>query len=575
MRAKDEVPIVLCSQTSLGSLIFNLMAIINDTLYFTSGSYVFNTDIRFASDPKIHKINLASNLNVNGLIPRSQVETEDAPDQVTSQNGIGTFFYNNEALWAYAAIQRDSGVSDQVNQTNMMWKYETSSDSWSEEEIAGGELQWFNQTNGFSATTPDGRSFYGGGQGSGLYGRDGGLVLFEANTTPPRWSFIPESDSAFGVATPSTLNGAIVYLPVGEQGILVLMGGYDTTKRGNLFKEGSGLDFDPRPLSDIYIYDIAANIWNVITATGDSSNSVPTARTEFCIVANSSPDGSYHNIVFYGGWSQLLGKTFADVWVLSLPAFQWIKVDDENNPDTRITRNDLNNIANPNVGRTRHKCNLYKDNQMIVTGGIVSQVGDLKLNIDACNSSHPPILVLDTNTFVWKASVDPEGEEYRVPGVVRNSVRNQREPSDGWPNTRLENLFSSAISTTASSSTSAPTSNTTGGPDDSTTGNSAAAGGSNSGISTGAIVGIAVGCVLGVALLLVGGFFFWRHKTPRARPLIPAPYEESSDASGHGYGGLLWPKPELSAEESRAELPNNNDLRAELPTTLNNHELPA
>ncbi|KAF3908103.1 hypothetical protein ABW21_db0207248 [Orbilia brochopaga] len=564
------------SGDSLCSLYDQRVAIINNTLYFTSGSYVFNRDLKPASDPKIHAINLANNVSVDGLIPQSLISTEDAPDELTNQNGIGTFFYNNETLWAYAAVQRDPNVSNSVNQTDTMWAYDTSSASWSEENIAGGELQWFNQTNGLSVTTPDGRSFYGGGQGIGLYGRNAGLVLFEANATPPRWSFIPESNNVEGVGTPSTLNGAAVYLPVGEQGLLVLMGGYDTTKQGEVFQQSTGLDFDPRPLSDIYVYDIASNIWNVITAVGTSTNGdIPIARTEHCMVANSSPDGSYHNIVFYGGWSQLLEQTFADVWVLSLPSFQWIKVADENNPDTQSTKNDLNNPDATNVGRTRHKCNLYKDTQMIVTGGIVSQTGGLGLNTDACNSSHPPILVLDTNTFVWKASVDPEGEDYQVPAAIRSGSRNKREPNDGWPNARLENIFSSAVITsTSSTTTSSPTSSTT----------VPSTGESNTSLSTGAIAGIAIAGALGAIILLLGGFFFWRHKRRRLKPILPAPYEGSTNSDG--YGGVLWPKPELSADESRAELPQNNEARAELLphnneapaellTTLHNYELPA
>ncbi|KAF3925155.1 hypothetical protein ABW20_dc0101600 [Dactylellina cionopaga] len=304
-----------------------IVAIINDTLIFTSGSYLFNRDIRPASDPKLHKINTT---NVNDRGRRVSVVQ---PNQWILCYGTG----------------------------------------------------W--------------RGFHGGGQGIRTWGRNPGMIIFEGNTTPPRWNFIRESNDPEGIPTPGTLGGSAVYIPVGEKEALVLLGGYDvgfqttlfvfdgltvsqTTQQGVMFAKESGLDWGLRPLTDILVYDIATNIWNIITAVG----MIPTSRSEFFLVVNSVPDNSYHNIIFYGGWSQFLGAAFADVWVPSLPSFRWIKIDDENNPDTRTSKNNLDNPVIDNVGRTRHKCNVYKNTQMIATGGIVSQYYDIKMNIDACKS---------------------------------------------------------------------------------------------------------------------------------------------------------------------------------------------
>lgn len=48
--------------------------------------------------------------------------------------------------------------------------------------------------------------------------------------------------------------------------------------------------------------------------------------------------------------------------------------------------------------------------QLIVSGGGV--------NGDFCNSSYPPVKVLDTSTYVWQTHFQPDGLTYSVPEVV-------------------------------------------------------------------------------------------------------------------------------------------------------------
>ncbi|KAK6524668.1 hypothetical protein TWF281_011570 [Arthrobotrys megalospora] len=539
----------------LCSLFDQRVHIINETLYFLGGSYLDSSDIKPSSVRKLNKISLSSELQVDRLINQTLIKTEDAPDELTDKdrtNG-GTFFHNDKNLWAFAAVGRGE-IPTQVNQTDRMYRYDAIEEKWSADRIEGGEYQWFNNTNGFVATAPDGRNWYGGGTGIGTWARRPGLLLFEGNSTTPKWSFIRESDDLDSLPTPSTLGGSAVYLPIGEQGIIVLMGGWDTTKQGIQFAAGSGLNWDLRPLSDIFVYDIARNFWSLIPAKGG----LPQMRAEFCTVVNSSPDGSYHNIIMYGGWSQLRGEAYADVWILSLPSFRWIKAEDENNPDTRPLRNNVDNPRIGDVGRTRHRCSLFKNTQMIVTGGIVSQYYDIKLNFDACNSSHPPLMVMDTNTFVWKASITPEEEDYRVPSFIRSAVRGRKTPDEGWPNERLEQIFSAAVSpssATATSSSTSPPGSTNTVPPSTDTG----------GISTGGIAGIAVGGVV-ILALLIAGFIILRRRRQQLEPKPPGPYDNIK--------GQAWDKPELGPSSPRTELPNHY-LGQELPTRFNRPELPA
>ncbi|KAK6511321.1 hypothetical protein TWF481_000242 [Arthrobotrys musiformis] len=538
--------------SQLCSLFDQRAHIINETLYLVGGSYLDSSDIKPSSLRKISKIDLGSEFRVDGLINQTRIVTEDAPNELTDKdvtNG-GRFFYNNENLWAFASVGRGDDIPTQVNQTDRMYRYDTIEDKWSADKISGGEYQWFNNTNGFYAAAPDGRNWYGGGAGIGIWAGRPGLVFFEGNLTPPRWSFIRESDDLNSIPTPSTIGGSSVYLPIGEEGIIVLLGGWDTTRKGSQFA-GDELNWDLRPLSDIFVYDIAQNFWTLVPAKGG----LPEMRAEFCLVVNSAADGSYHNIVMYGGWSQLRGEAYADVWVLSLPSFRWIRVEDENNPDTRPFKNNLDNPRVGDIGRTRHRCNLYKNTQMIVTGGIVSQYYDKKLNIDACNSSHPPFMVMDTNTFVWKASIIPDEQDYAVPAFISSAVRDRTKPDGDWPNERLGQIFSAAMSsattTPSPTSSAAPNPTNTVSPD-------------RGSLSTGGIAGIAVGGVV-ILALLIAGFIILRRRRKQLEPMPPGPYDyfAASQASIR----------ELASNPLRPELPNQY-FGQELPSQYLGHELP-
>ena len=100
--------------------------------------------------------------------------------------------------------------------------------------------------------------------------------------------------------------------------------------------------------------------------------------------------------------------------MLSVPSFRWIHIEDRNNPDGPNESND------GTVGRTRAKCDMWQDSQMIVTGGLVSDDSG-HLNLDACNKTYYPFKVLDTSTYEWQPQFVPE-KEYSVPEVVSDVV---------------------------------------------------------------------------------------------------------------------------------------------------------
>jgi hypothetical protein len=124
--------------------------------------------------------------------------------------------------------------------------------------------------------------------------------------------------------------GVMVYIPAGDRGMLVYFGGI-STPYGNSTMVGMSM-------ADILVYDIGGSLWYNQTATGD----VPDMRRRFCAGATWAADQSSYNMYdlsilrffdlanvyryLYGGAGvPPNGGAFDDVYILSIPSFQWIK----------------------------------------------------------------------------------------------------------------------------------------------------------------------------------------------------------------------------------------------------------
>lgn len=76
-------------------------------------------------------------------------------------------------------------------------------------------------------------------------------------------------------------------------------------------------------MDEILIYDIETSTWTKEYATGD----IPPPRMTTCSVLVPAPDLSSYQVYVFSGVS----NTFIlDMYVLSIPAFSWIKVEMKN-----------------------------------------------------------------------------------------------------------------------------------------------------------------------------------------------------------------------------------------------------
>ena len=177
------------------------------------------------------------------------------------------------------------------------------------------------------------------------------------------WRNITQGGLQSGDGFPERADGVLVYVPgYGDQGILLgLTGGTNTT-----FTQTNVID----------VFDIATSKWYKQPTAGTS----PPIRVNTCAVAASAADGSSTNIYMYGGQNLVPAGDqiqYDDMWILTVPSFTWIEVDQSGQ-------------AKP-PPRAGHSCNIW-DAQMIVVGGYVPA------NI-SCDS--PGIYIFDASQLKW------------------------------------------------------------------------------------------------------------------------------------------------------------------------------
>ncbi|PKS11951.1 hypothetical protein jhhlp_001247 [Lomentospora prolificans] len=339
------------------------------------------------------------------------------------------------------------------------------------------------------------RTSYGAGvaipeRGEGYY--YGGWV---SNRSEPSWGDTPVANSYLvkyemdknlwtnSSGPPDRIGraeGSMVYIPAGDAGMLVYLGGVQD-------KFGNGSVIQGQPMDEILLYDVLSFKWYKQKASGE----VPDMRSRFCSGVAWAPDRSSYNIYLYGGAGMPPNTTgFDDIYILSLPSFTWIK----------LYPNDTSS-----TGEYPHhslSCNMHLDSaQMLIIGGSFPAS-------DMCDTPEQwGVHNLDTgrrnpDEAVWQL-YDPEKKGYTLPfdvwdviGGSEAGASTKKEPDDGFSSPDLKVL----LSRTASAAAREPTRDLGGGDD------------SGGGLSKGAIAGIAVGGAAGLIALVALIIFLFRKK---------------------------------------------------------------
>ncbi len=185
-------------------------------------------------------------------------------------------------------------------------------------------------------------------------------------------------------------------------------------------------------MATIDVYDIANNQWYQQPSTGP-----PPQLTRGCAVVASAKDGSSFNIYWYGGYDGLHPSSAFndDVWVLSLPAFMWVKL----------------SSGTPSHGRAGHKCVTPYPDQMFVMGGSAPLAGEAP----TCLNDNI-LQVFNLTSGLWLDSYDPKvWSEYGVPDKIVSMIGGSKSggatvtaPSPtGWATPALGSVFATPYPT--------------------------------------------------------------------------------------------------------------------------------
>ncbi|KAG5913996.1 hypothetical protein E4U42_000738 [Claviceps africana] len=225
-------------------------------------------------------------------------------------------------------------------------------------------------------------------------------------------------------------NAEVVWVPVGKQGILVVLGGvvypeWATNGHKSANETASQLQ-SPEFTRVIDIYDVATKEWYQQPAQGG-----PGARTRGCAVVAPASDFSSFNIYYYGGFDGIHpAKDFSDqVWVLSLPSFTWTLI----------------NEGRPRHARSGHKCFMPYPDQMIAFGGYTSVNGTSRVCLDS-----GPVVIFNLTSGQWMDTYSPSryadyGVHSSVVKVVGGDASGGAKVTSplpsGWSSTVLGDIF--------------------------------------------------------------------------------------------------------------------------------------
>ncbi|KAJ2891489.1 hypothetical protein MKZ38_000322 [Zalerion maritima] len=420
------------------------------------------------------------------------------------------------ALWGDTVNKRVYAFGGELDLTTdapptgfSLYAYDALEDRW--DELDRPDIYLNSPSFGGSVAVPE--------QGLGFY--YGGWL---GNATVPEWSgpsvvsdslIVYDMDEGTwknktGPDSVGRAEGVLTYIPAGDHGFLVYFGGImDPYGNGSVAAQ---------PMNEIWLYDFVAEKWYSQTATGE----VPDNRRRFCAGAAWAEDHSSYNIYLYGGISiPPNSTTFDDLWILSLPSFQWLKWYPE--PDVGVNGEHPHHTLSCNV--------VSGGAQMIIVGGSFPytdqcdsspQYGSHNLMLGQQNPEKRKWEVFNTTLNGYEV---PDDIVAIVGGDAKGSAT-ATAPAGGFDAADLGVLMTRV----ASAATRTPTRDVN-------------AGGDSTGLSTGAIVGIAIGCAAFIAGMVLGWFCLRRHRNQkRQSQYSTGPYSASDPfgQGGAGGSGAVW-----------------------------------
>jgi len=384
---RDDSPTDVCFRWAQQS------AVVNGTLYLYGGqasqqqgqkSNTWNNDFLTLDLTKTWQI---ASPSLSGLPQPS------GPPAVA----LGTLWNSHDSLFLYGG--EFSSAPTESPTAYSTWEYDITSQQWIEHsnpQTSSGKSAPSNNdpvqrnAEGAAANVPSlGRGFYFGGH-QDPYTTEGWAqpvpriylqslleFTFPDNTnnqvdalndgkqagTDGNYRNITEGGLQSAAGFTERADGLLIYIPgFGAQGILLALAG------------GSNETFTQ--MNNIDVYDIDTSSWYKQSTAGTT----PKIRVNPCAVVAAAPDGSSYNIYMFGGQNLVPAgsqEQYQDMWILSVPSFTWIEVDQSK--------------QSVPYGRSGHTCNIW-NGQMVMVGGYVG---------DQLSCESPGIYVYDLSKLQW------------------------------------------------------------------------------------------------------------------------------------------------------------------------------
>jgi len=313
-----------------------------------------------------------------------------------------------------------------------LWSYDVYADKWGK-KAAAADINRLSFGAGLSVESL-GMGYYLGGylNDRSVNGWSGPMVttgnLLEYDMVLDEFRNTTTAEDGVGKA-----EGAMFYVPAGDQGMLVHFGGVRATDKDGV---------QPASLGTVDVYDMGNQKWHQQWATGD----IPPSRRQFCGGITSAQDGSSHNIYIYGGRGFGVNQTgFDDVYILTIPSFVWIQVF----PAKGVYRPAKD--AYPHYGLT---CSVINGAQMLIIGGQFPK-DPTASECDAPDVAGVHNLVMSTRNKKYWGLFDPTETTYDVPVDIRNVIggvptgaAKVKVPVNGFAHPDLRVLFQTTITPT-------------------------------------------------------------------------------------------------------------------------------
>ncbi|KAJ9605144.1 hypothetical protein H2200_010534 [Cladophialophora chaetospira] len=439
--------------------------------------------------------------NVSGLFNRMP-KAGGQGNNIAPNYVDGTMFTNDGELYLYGGLPRlTDSASPQSAETVLgyeAYQYGPNRASWTpgfyQGNLPDGVTRYI--TNGAGVSAPsENLGFYF----SGMRSPSWGPIYYEdssANVTANTLIEVDMSEMRNEKWTNTTLpdnippraNAELAWIPVGEQGVLVAIGGVTAPEEIwamglNESQSSESEAQSPGFMTSIPVYDIASSTWYLQNTSGQA----PGQLTEFCSVVATANDSSSYNIYLYGGYDGLNSADGPsdDVWILSLPAFEWVKA----------------YSGTQSHGRSGHQCLMPYPDQMFVVGGVhQNQANCVEGGI---------VQIFNLNTLEFQNTYDPDTwSDYEVPSAVTKAIGGNKKRA-ATLDSALAKIFAKPYSKPIQHYYPYPKSGSSSG--------SSSGGSGSKGVSKGAIIGIAVAAaVIGLLLLVLIVLLVRRRKIIRS-----------------------------------------------------------